>query len=205
MRKAEIGLARDGDVTYMKGLAENALLDPQLRLFYGWSSALEARDYGSALGYLDRTDSLIFGTRPIDSHYGLTYELAGSPDLAQRHFEAARVQIEEALENRPNDPRLLFQLAETLPGLGEPERAVSLARRAVDMMSRSPMDRELLRVASSWIYVRAEAFDVAVAALDDYLSGPGPFSIEALSASPRFDPMRDDPGFQALLEKYRRE
>ena len=45
----------------------------------------------------------------------------------------------------------------------------------------------------------------AIEQLDAYLLGPGPWSIEGLLPDPRLDPIRDDPRFQALVEKYRRQ
>ncbi len=44
----------------------------------------------------------------------------------------------------------------------------------------------------------------AIEQLDAYLLGPGRWSIEGLLPDPRLDPIRDDPRFEALVEKYKR-
>ena len=44
--------------------------------------------------------------------------------------------------------------------------------------------------------------DRFLADLDEYLSGPGSWSIEALSRDPRLDYLIDDPRFKAIVNKY---
>ena len=41
--------------------------------------------------------------------------------------------------------------------------------------------------------------------LDAYLAGPGWLSIEDLLVDPRLDPIREDPRFSTVVEKYRRQ
>ena len=48
-----------------------------------------------------------------------------------------------------------------------------------------------------------EEHDLAVAMLDSLLSsGPHYFGVNYLRVQPWFDPLREHPGFQALLAKY---
>jgi len=47
-------------------------------------------------------------------------------------------------------------------------------------------------------------YDSAITELDAYLSAPGEWSIEGLLPDPRLDPIRSDPRFQELVEKYQR-
>ena len=48
-------------------------------------------------------------------------------------------------------------------------------------------------------------YDAAIEELDAYLAAPGTWSIEGLLPDPRLDPIRDDPRFLALVEKYSRK
>ena len=48
-------------------------------------------------------------------------------------------------------------------------------------------------------------FESAVERLDDVLSMPSRVSVPWLRLDPRWDPLRDHPRFQALLEKYGQE
>ena len=196
-------------MSFAKQLAGGQLLDREFRLIYGWQSAMHERDYDLALDFLDRMEPTnpAYMTRPIGLWYGLTYEKAGSEELAREQFELARAQLEEALGKRPDDPRLLVELAATLPSLGEAERAVALAQQAVALAQQptAHLPREYLVDAIHWVYLRAGAFDEAIEALDVYLAEPGTLSVEAVAASPMFDPIHSDPRFQVLLEKYGRQ
>jgi len=144
---------------------------------------------------------------PKESWYGVTYLLAGEPELAERRFRTARAQVEEALAADPEDPRLLVALGEVLAGLGEREAAVRAAHRAMDLLPTSfdalagPTQQlhAIIRV-----FAPAGAINTAIEELDAYLAAPGVWSIEGLLPDPRLDPIRDDPRFQALVEKYSR-
>jgi len=52
------------------------------------------------------------------------------------------------------------------------------------------------------IYVMVGDYDAALDELDYLLTIPSPYSTNWLRLAHTFDPLRDHPGFQALLEKY---
>jgi hypothetical protein len=52
------------------------------------------------------------------------------------------------------------------------------------------------------IYTMAGEYDEAIAELDYLLSIPSWFSINQLKLDPFYDPLRDQPGYQKLLDKY---
>ena len=57
----------------------------------------------------------------------------------------------------------------------------------------------------SRIYTSLGELDDAVGELEYLLSIPSGVSVPLLSLDPRWDPLRDHPRFQALLEKYGQE
>ncbi len=176
-----------------------------------WTAAVYQRDYEAALGQLNgwSRDASNLGIRftPKASLYGVTYQLAGQPELAQPYFETARAQVARALEANPEDERLRIALGEALAGLGDRQGAEREAREAMRLMPtsedamRGPTTR---RESALRVLLPAGAYDSVIAELDTYLAGPGQWSIEGLLPDPRLDPIRDDPRFQALVEKYRR-
>jgi serine/threonine-protein kinase len=51
------------------------------------------------------------------------------------------------------------------------------------------------------IQVRVGEYDAALAILDQLLTTPSDFSIEQLRLLPQWDPLREDPRFEALLNR----
>ena len=206
--RANISLVRDGDVTAIKALPPVTNWVHHLR----WMAGLYERDYGRACEALDGWKTGIFAW---PWHYeskslalGVTYALWGRHEDAQRSMLAAREQIETALANSLDDPRLHIALGEALAGLGDAEAALVAAHRALAMRPRA-QDAYLGLVyqldAVLRVFVPAGAADEAIDRLDDYLGARGAaWTIEGLLPDPRLDRIRDDPRFAALVEKHRR-
>ncbi len=218
--RAVYDICNDGNFAAARNWARSPPADlgtsPQ---WLGWTAAIYERDYETALTYLDALDidvsnfptgsALVWQDfyAPSASYYGVTYLLAGQTDLARAQFQIARRQVEQALESNPEDSRLLLALGELLAGLGEREAATIAAQRAMESLptSRDAVEGRAYQLAAIVrVFLLAGDFDSALEELDDYLSSPGFWSIEGLLPDPRFDPIRDDPRFQMLVEKYRR-
>ncbi len=52
------------------------------------------------------------------------------------------------------------------------------------------------------ILAQAGDIDAALDEIEQLLAGPGLLSVHTLRLDPRWDPLRDNPRFQALLAKY---
>lgn len=213
IEKSVIPWHRDGDATmYLQAIEGNPLLRPGQALLGEWSYAIEARDYERALNALARTDTEVIQDsrlryKPRALLYGVTYDLAGQRALAIEQFELARAHLEDVLAMRDGDPRVMFTLAEALAGLEHAEAATRLALSAIEAMPAvvgASDAREFHLDAAMCVLARVGAIDAALEQLEIYLAGPGFWSIEGLVANPRLDPLRGDPRFTMLVEKYRR-
>jgi tetratricopeptide (TPR) repeat protein len=208
--RANLALWQDGDTALMKALLDAAPMKLRATQI-NWRAALYDRDYDAALGYLDNwgidvVDSQRFFT-PKASYYGITYQLAGMPELAAESFRVARTKVDRALESKPEDPRIVIALATILAYQGEGELAVNVARHAMELMptSRDAFAGPPLHLNAIMVLIAAGDYGAAVEELDAYLAAPGQWSIEGLLPDPRLDPIRSDPRFAAVVEKYQRQ
>jgi hypothetical protein len=55
------------------------------------------------------------------------------------------------------------------------------------------------------VFAPVGALDDAFVGLESYLAEPGMWSIEGLVADPRLEPLRSDPRFVGLVDRYRRD
>jgi hypothetical protein len=63
----------------------------------------------------------------------------------------------------------------------------------------------LLHSAVIGTFIPAGDHDRAIELLDEHLATPVGWTIEGLSHDPRLDPIREHPGWLALVEKYKRQ
>jgi len=201
-----------GDVTVARTVAQRSPPVPS-RHSLGYLAALYERDYQTALGYLDdwdvEIDSSVNQFSPKASYSGIIHRLAGDLESAAEAFATARAQIEGALETNPNDARIVLALGEALVGLGEFEQGIRLGHRAMEILpaSRDAVTGAIITLhAAVRIFAPAGDSDAVIQNLDAYFAGSfGFMAIEGVLPDPRLDGVRDDPRFQALVEKYRRQ
>jgi TolB-like protein/DNA-binding winged helix-turn-helix (wHTH) protein/Tfp pilus assembly protein PilF len=214
IQKSMIPWLRDGDATpLLLAIEGNPLLRPGEALLDKWLIAIDTRDYEWALSVLAQSDAEVMEDsrlwyKPRTLLYGVTYDLAGQRALAIEQFELARALLEDVLAQRPGDPRVMFTLAEALAGLEQAEAATRLVLQAIEAMPAvvgASDATEFRKDGAIRVLARAGAVDAAIEQLDIYLAGPGFWSIEGLLPSPRLDPLRGDPRFTMLVEKYRRQ
>ncbi|NIM51774.1 MAG: tetratricopeptide repeat protein [Gemmatimonadales bacterium] len=202
--RAEIGLLRDGDLEPLRAYV-SAHLDAHLV-----RRRLEVlnRDYPAALAALSQVeDEIIEGQYAYDPkslYSGLTHLYAGQTDLARAAFDSARVILEPAVAERPDDYRRRVSLGLAYAGLGMKQAAVREGQMAVDLL---PMSKDAFfapgpLIGLAQVYTLVGDYDAAIDLLDYLLSIPSSMSVPGLRLSPIYDPLRDHPRFQALLERY---
>lgn len=89
--------------------------------------------------------------------------------------------------------------------LGRKDDAIRAARRAVQLVARSPKTPRTVRPSSrnlAAIYAWFGEVDAAVERFDRHLSVPAPESVRSILLDRLIDPVRDHPRFQALVEGY---
>lgn len=96
------------------------------------------------------------------------------------------------------------QLAKVLAHLGEKDAALAQARRATELRPESKDALGGAEIAAGVAEVHAilGGNDRAIEILDGLLSRPSAVTVQGLKLNPIWDPLRSDPRFQGLIDKY---
>jgi tetratricopeptide (TPR) repeat protein len=172
-----------------------------------WQEMYEGR-YDDAIGRLESTTDgwirLKMWARPNSLFAAQAYELLGEPELARRSYEISRSLLEPEVLASPEDPRLRSSLGIVYAALGRKEDAIREGIRATELLPRSMDGFYYLPyvVDLAHIYTILGENEAALDQIEYLLSNPSWISAPFLEMDPRWDPLRDDPRFQTLLEKY---
>jgi len=187
----------------LAGSAENAYLSYGLFLI-----DICDGDYGTAL---DRVS--LVGSPALETHLWVltkaqlmaqVYALQGEHELARAYYDSARVYLETRVQEQPDDARLYSSLGIAYAGLGRHEEAVRAAKTGVDLL---PVSRDALLgpvglEALARVYTMVGDYPAALDQLQVLLSIPSYVSVPMLRIDPTWNPLRDHPRFQELLEEY---
>jgi tetratricopeptide (TPR) repeat protein len=112
--------------------------------------------------------------------------------------------LEREIEARPQDHLLYMALGHAFALLGRSEDAVRAGEHAVELMPivEDALDGSYLALELAKIYTRVGQHDQALSLIEELQSIPSSLSVGLLRLDPVWDPLRDHPGFQALLEKH---
>jgi len=121
---------------------------------------------------------------------GELYRLQGDEAKARTAFEQARTVAERLVREGPDDAPRRVMLGQVLAALGQKDAAIAEGKRAAELLPESE-----------------DAFgghDQAFRLLDHLLETPNGLTVPLLKLDPAWDPLRKDPRYQALLDKYSR-
>jgi tetratricopeptide (TPR) repeat protein len=141
---------------------------------------------------------------PKASVEGTIHFLQGDKATATAEFEKARVLSEKLSRDAPEDPARHAQLGLILAALGRKEEAITEGKRAVELLpeSQDAFDGPRYTATLAQIYAWTGEFDEAFRLIDHLLSIPNGLALPILKLDPAWDPLRKDPRFQALIDKY---
>jgi serine/threonine-protein kinase len=132
------------------------------------------------------------------------YRLMGQAELAHASYDSARAILEKELDTYPDDHRIHSALGTAYAGLGRKEDAIREGKRGVELyaVSKDALGG-LVRVWDlAVIYTMVGEYDAALDEIEYVLSVSGWYSVQNLRLDPIWDPLREHPRFQALLERY---
>jgi len=132
------------------------------------------------------------------------YALQGNEQMAQTKFEHALEISEQLLRDAPDDAARHAQQGLILAGLGRKQEAIAEGKRAIELLpeSQDALDGPRCTASLAQIYALTGEADEAFRLIDHLLSVPNGLTIPLLKLDPIWDPLRKDPRFQALIDKY---
>jgi serine/threonine-protein kinase len=147
-----------------------------------------------------------FNTAPCPKAFleGRLYLYQGDKIKAQAAFEQARPVAEKLVREAPGDAARHGQLGAALAGMGLKEDAINEGKKAVELVpeSEDAFDGPKATAALAEIYAWVGENDEALRLIDHLLQVPSFMSVQVLKLDPVWDPLRKDPRFQALIDKY---
>ena len=160
-----------------------------------------SRAYQDARDFLE--SDLKIGQKPIWK--GFIYTLMGDELQANAQYDSARMQYEKLVRANPAIATYHSYLGLAYAGLGRKEEAIREGQKAVELYPiQSDVDflGEQFLLQLAYIYIMLGEYDQAIDALETLLAIPSQLTVWRLKLDPRYDPLRDLPRFQELLDKY---
>jgi len=176
--------------------------------FWWFMQEVGERNYEAALEWLARFPEPVF-----ESQFAFFPRVLGecqcrswlqSPESAREACEAARMLLENAVAEWPEDPRVHSALGLSYALLGRKDEAIREGELAVALW---PISKDALKGPQfvknlAMIYAWVGEADAALDQIEYLLSIPSWASVGVLRVEPYWDPLRDHPRFKALLEEY---
>jgi len=170
--------------------------------------AIYERHFDTAIGVIEQKLNSLPAGQPVDSvtelalvQLGFCQQWTGREKDARRSFSRAI----EAIKPKPDAPvspdaiGTPNTLALAYAGLGEKEKALEQAQRAVKDYDTDAVNKPWSLTTLAQIQARFGDFDSAIAALPHLLEVPAGITTADLRFNPFWDPLRKDPRFIKLI------
>jgi serine/threonine-protein kinase len=174
---------------------------------------LMERNYSEAIDRLNALSFKIQESQNTCFHKDLAlasvYHAQKELSLTKIHAESARADLERAVQEHPQDPRYRSALGFAYAYLGMKDRAIGEGKYATELypVSKDALQGPYYIDDMARIYALVGNYEEAIEQLEYLMSIPagGIVSVHSLRLDPIWDPLREHPRFQQLLEKYSEE
>jgi len=137
---------------------------------------------------------------------GLAAQARNDRTAAAAAFATTRAEMEEALTKQPHYAEALCILGMSDAALGRKQDAINEGRRAAELLPATKDAMAGAEIARNLaiIYAWTDEKDLAFAQLHEVLPLYGPISYGQLKLHPWWDPLRDDPRFERIMEEAKK-
>ena len=174
--------------------------------FWAEIADIAMRDFESALR---RRTSLAINHPYNDSvsYYlrkGDIYMYLDNNDAGKNYYDSARIVCQNKVLAEPDNADARISLAQAYAGLGRKQDAIREGEKAIELLpiTEDALSGAVILADLALVYVMVGEFDKAIDQLDYLLSIPSYIQVEELRRHPNWDPLRNNPRFQKLPEKY---
>ena len=166
------------------------------------------RDYEGMIRTVNEVPGDIYRAQifllPSSYFLGLAYDYLDEPDRAERYYREALSKMEEIYSDHQNEARYRINLGRIYAALGSENQAIEEGKKAVASL---PLSLDAVRgtvhkLDLAFIYAQLQKPEEAVEILQRLLSIPSRLSISRLKVDPSWDPIRDAPEFQRLIQEF---
>ena len=204
--KADYVVELTGDLEEGRRILEQMPGTSETGTVFGWLDLLFLeRDYDGILTRMELIDSPIpYIQTARQMIMSVAKSLRDGPEAARDDLETTRNQLGALLESAPSNADLHQWMTTVLAFLDENDAAINEAKLAVDLTAKDlfagPSAVENLARTYAWVGRTDEALELIERLLGSAYDGA--LTIPSLQLDPAWDTLRDDPRFQALIEKH---
>jgi hypothetical protein len=193
----------EGQLDTLRAMAEGTPGMPNRRRLV---LRLYERDGEGALAFLEPGPDSVklaqYWVRTKSLYSAWVHQVRGDEPAAVAAFDSARVLLEAYARENPDDYRVHNGLGHAYAGLGRRADASHSAEQYIASGEGDHLATINIARYATEIFASAGLADEAVEYLEPLLEGPGGWSVNRLRTHWFYDPIRDHPRFQALLETY---
>ncbi len=213
--KSKLAIAEKGDLSVSENAFQTVKAMPMSNVEKLWIAGARAdvflleRNYKEGLREAESLPDDLFTSLPAKlcaKYYLIGFARKALQDEtgARAAFLKAKDLLEAQLKQSPDEADLHIQLAKVLACLGQKDAALVEAQRAAELLpeSKDAFGGPEITTGLAEVYCIVGEKGRALELLDGLLSRPSTVTVPSLKVNPIWDPLRNDPQFQTLLNKH---